>query len=171
MEEVIPEVRPSSSVLFNSPLETGIRALNILNAAYPRSFDLTHLIWFDHLIVHTGDFGGPVSLHPALHQRTGELLVRRRLILESLNLMQQLHFVDVVRDNSGISYRATEEASPFLALMKSSYAKNLEKRAKWLAAEICSLDSKKIEKIVSDRVGKWNVEFDQPIAMDRKVDE
>ena len=34
--------------LFNSPLETGVRAVVVLDAAFPRCFDLAHLTWFDH---------------------------------------------------------------------------------------------------------------------------
>ena len=51
-------------VTFNSPLETGVRAVAILVAAFPQSFDLQRLLAFEHLLVHTGDVGGPPSLHP-----------------------------------------------------------------------------------------------------------
>ena len=51
--------------LFNSPLETGVRSVVLLHAATPRSFDLTHLTWLDHLVVHTQYLpNGPDSLHP-----------------------------------------------------------------------------------------------------------
>jgi len=75
METIIDAQRPNR--LFNSHLETGTRALIILDAAYPRTMDLTRLTWFDHLVVHTEDIGGPQSLHPPLSSRTGELLVMR----------------------------------------------------------------------------------------------
>jgi len=59
--EMIPD---SSAQLFNSPLETGVRSVLLLDVAQPQSFDLTHLTWLDHLVVHTADIGGPASLHP-----------------------------------------------------------------------------------------------------------
>ncbi len=68
--EVVSEL-PKADPLFNSELETGTRAMVILEAAYPRAFDLARLTWFDHLVVHTEDIGGPESLHPALPGRTG----------------------------------------------------------------------------------------------------
>ena len=80
MEAVKREPWPEREPLFNSQLETGTRAMVILNAAYPLALDLARLTWFDHLVVHTEDIGGPPSLHPALPGRTGELLVRRRLV-------------------------------------------------------------------------------------------
>jgi hypothetical protein len=43
---------------FNSPLETGIRALVLLEAFYPRQCDLIEMTWLDHLVVHTADLDG-----------------------------------------------------------------------------------------------------------------
>jgi hypothetical protein len=116
--------------LYNSKLETGTRAMVILDAAYPRALDLARLTWFDHLVVHTEDIGGPPSLHPALPGRTGELLVRRRLVEESLTLMRRLHLVETVHDAHGISYRAGDDASALVGLMRTQYAMALRDRAK-----------------------------------------
>ncbi len=54
---------------FNSPLETGIRSLSILVAAYPASLDIQRLVEMDYLVVHSGDAGGPESLHVPLPRR------------------------------------------------------------------------------------------------------
>lgn len=145
--------------LFNSPLETGVRALVVLNAAYPMMFDLSQLTWLDHLVVHTADIKGPDSLHPDLPHRTGELLVRRHVIEESLILMRRLHLVDVVADDYGIRYQASEEAYPFVELMRSPYAQALKERAKWLAENICTLDAHQLEELVTEKIGRWKVEF------------
>jgi hypothetical protein len=118
--------------LFNSPLETGVRAVIVLDAAFPRCFDLAHLTWFDHLVVHTLDIGGPASLHPDIPQRTGELLVRRRLVEEGLNLMRRVHLVDSHVTERGIVYQAREEASAFTDSLRSNYARALMYRASWL---------------------------------------
>jgi len=145
--------------LFNSPLETGLRAVAVLNASYPRSFDLTQITWFDHLVVHTGDIEGPPSLHPALPHRSGELLVRRRLIEEGLSLMRRLHLVDVFTDANGISYKASDAAPAFLELMRSPYSRLLMERAEWLSTNVCSLDSVEIEALVRRKIGRWSIEF------------
>ena len=109
MEAVTREPRPERQALYNSQLETGTRAMVILDAAYPRALDLAQLTWFDHLVVHTEDIGGPPSLHPALPGRTGELLVRRRLVEESITFMRRLHLVETVADENGIALRANED--------------------------------------------------------------
>ena len=65
MAKEVASARPTGSApLFNSTLETGVRSVVILDALHPRAFDLAHLTWFDHLVVHTSDIGGPGSLHP-----------------------------------------------------------------------------------------------------------
>src|SRR3546814_19886610 len=107
-------MKPSGGArLFNSALETGVRSTLILDAARPRSFDLAHLTWLDHLVVHTADIGGPPSLHPDIPQRDGELLVRRRNVEAGLVLMRRLHILVAHYSEAGISYSATAEASFF----------------------------------------------------------
>ena len=69
---------PDGVLTFNSPIETGVRALILLSEAYPQGFDLQRILEYDYMMVHTGDFeNGPPSIHPALPLRSGELLVRR----------------------------------------------------------------------------------------------
>ena len=96
---------------FNSTLETGIRALVVLDAMYPRRCDLMEMTWLDHLVVHTGDLDGddvPESLHPDLPNRVGELLVRRPLVERSLRLMQQVHLIEVFDTEAGVEFGAGE---------------------------------------------------------------
>lgn len=155
--------------LFNSPLECGIRALVVLNAAYPQRFDLSQLTWFDHLVVHTGDVGGPKSLHPALPHRSGELLVRRKTIEQSLTLMRRLHLVDIIADDGGFIYQASEEAYPFVELMRTPYARAMKERARWLAENICTMDATSIKELVAEKIGRWNVEFNSAAGSLREL--
>jgi hypothetical protein len=145
--------------LFNSALETGVRAVVVLDAAYPRAFDLAQLTWLDHLVVHTADIGGPESLHPDLPQRTGELLVRRRLVEDGLNLMRRLHLINSATTDNGIVYTATDEASALVESMRSSYARELRHRAQWLADYVNKTSADDLAKLVTNRIGRWAVEF------------
>jgi hypothetical protein len=155
-----PAVVSTAPQLFNSPLETGVRAVVVLNAAFPRAFSVAEIAWFDHLVVHTADIGGPASLHPDVPQRSGELLVRRRLIEESLLAMRRLHLVDFVPDeDAGLLYRASEEAVGVVELMRSAYAKALRQRAEWLAENVCSRSRLDLEQLIAARIGKWRIEF------------
>src|SRR6476659_3836971 len=111
MAQDLTDDEGGNSPLFNSSLETGVRAVVVLDAAFPRAFDLSQLTWLDHLVVHTADIGGPDSLHPDIPQRTGELLVRRRVVEDGINLMRRVHLVDAHVTERGILYQAREESS------------------------------------------------------------
>jgi hypothetical protein len=164
MEAVNPPSDNGAS-LFNSPLETGIRALTVLEAFYPRRFDLTEMTWFDHLVVHTSDlsdFAGtlaPDSLHPDLPARAGELFVRRRLVESSLRLVHRAHLVDILHDENGVQFVASEEAPSFLASLKAPYTLELRKRAVWLAEQFRDLRSAEIAELVRKKVGRWTADF------------
>lgn len=159
MDEMTERVR---SHPFNCSLETGIRALVLLEAFHPRHCDLTELTWFDHLVVHTADIQGedvPTSLHPDLPNRTGELLVRRRLVEESLRLMHRVHLVDVVDGTDGISFTASQDAPSFLDLLQAPYTLELKKRAAWMAERFSDMSQASIRALVDDKIGRWTAEF------------
>jgi hypothetical protein len=159
MAQHLTDDEGGNSPLFNSSLETGVRAVVVLDAAFPRAFDLSQLTWLDHLVVHTADIGGPDSLHPDIPQRTGELLVRRRLVEDGLTLMRRLHLVDTNTTDEGIVYSAREEAAPFVESLRSVYARELRKRAEWLARYLSETSAADLAQLISDRIGRWAVEF------------
>jgi hypothetical protein len=156
---VAEKVAASGPQLFNSPLETGIRALAILDAAYPRAFDLSELTWLDHLVVHTADIEGPASLHPDLPHRTGELLVRRHLIEEGLTLMRRQHLIEMQNDARGFLYKASDDGAAVLDLMRTDYTRTLRERARWLAKRIVAMGPGELKALVDEKIGRWSIEF------------
>ncbi|PQZ27057.1 hypothetical protein CQZ93_14795 [Ochrobactrum vermis] len=147
---------------FNSTLETGIRALVVLDALYPRRCDLMEMTWLDHLVVHTGDLGGdgvPESLHPDLPNRVGELLVRRQLIERSLRLMQQVHLIEVFETEAGVEFAAGEDAPSYLDLLRTPYSVALKERASWMARQLCDITTGQLRQSIADRIGRWTAEF------------
>ena len=156
------EDRASSGHPFNSTLETGIRALVVLEAFHPRRCDLMEMTWLDHLVVHTGDLDGedvPKSLHPDLPNRAGELLVRRQLVERSLRVMQQLHLVDVFETETGIEFCASQEASSYVDLLQAPYSQALKVRARWMAQRFAGMATPEIRSLVEARIGRWTAEF------------
>lgn len=152
---------PEKPLLFNSPLETGFRSLLLLNAAQPRAFDLTHLTWLDHLVVHTADLSGPPSLHPDIPQRNGELVVRRQLVEDGLRLMRRLHMIEIQYTGEGVLYSATNEAGVLAQLVRSQYGQQLKRRAEWLIEYLTGADSEFLANLVREKVGRWTIEFHQ----------
>lgn len=147
---------------FNSALETGIRALAILIATYPKAHDLGTLVQYDYLTVHSEDADGPPSLHPPLPLRSGELLVRRGLIEAGLRLMISRSLIRRELSEKGLLYSAEDAAGAFLDNMRSNYIKDLRDRANWVASTFDQLSANELDTVVRRLFEAWTTEF-QPV--------
>lgn len=144
---------------FNSPLETGVRSLAILHAAFPAAFDLQRLVEMDYLVVHSGDAGGPASLHAPLPLRAGELLVRRGLIEKGLILMMSRDLVRRLPAQDGFAYIAGEIAAPFIASMRDEYSLNLKERAIWAVQRFADMPTDEIRGYTHQFFARWASQF------------
>lgn len=144
---------------FNSPLETGVRSLTILVAAYPATFDLQRLIEMDYLVVHSGDAEGPSSLHAPLPLRVGELLVRRGLIEKGLALMMSRGLIRRRSTQEGFRYIADDTAAPFVAALTADYSCRLRVRADWAVKRFQDTSTEDIRRITYRLFAQWSSEF------------
>jgi len=151
---------------FNSPLETGLRALAILVSSYPSSFDLQRLVDFDYIVVHSGDLGGPTSMHAPLPQRASELVVRREIVDAGLTLMMSRGLVARLATADGIQFIATDRASSFLGALSSSYTLQLKDRAEWIASNFAHLGHEQMRGAMRDILKEWSIQF-QPTERPR----
>lgn len=146
-------------ITFNGPLEAGIRAVSILGAAYPQTYDLQRLVALDYLLVHTGDIDGPDNLHPPTPMQSAELLVRRKLVEQSLLLMMTRDLVEREITAEGIKYGAGENAATFLSSVSSSYLLALKDRAAWLVDTLGDLTDEQFKIMMRRFFDKWVEEF------------
>lgn len=146
---------------FNGPLEAGIRAVSILGACYPKTYDLQRLVALDYLLVHTGDVNGPENLHPSTPTHSAELLVRRKLVEQSLLLMMTRDLVAREVTPDGIKYGAGENAATFLSSVTSSYLMALKDRATWLVEAFGSLSDEQFKGVMRRFFDMWVEEFQQ----------
>lgn len=159
------EVRTSSprdpwSMVFNTPLESGLRSAALLLASYPKACDLQRLVQYDYLVVHSGDVeGGPESIHPATPHRSGELLVRRSLVEAGLDLMTRKQVVEQTFTANGIAYVAGEYAAVFLESLTSPYARELQDRASWVIARFQGMSDAELQTYVRQNWASWGSEF------------
>jgi len=144
---------------FNSSLETGVRSLTILMAAYPASYDMQRLVDMDYLVVHSGDVQGPTSLHAPIPLRAGELLIRRELIQQGLLLMMSRGLVERLSLPTGIEYQATDLANSFLSMQSAAYSLMLRECAEWVVAEYQDLTTLEVQQVTRDFLTKWDSEF------------
>ncbi len=144
---------------FNSPLEAGMRTVCVLVPAHPKVFDVQRLVAFDYLVVHSGDMGGPESLHPQLPNRSAELLVRRQIVERGLHLMQHRGLVERQVDTSGIRYRAGELAATFLESLAAPYLSALRVRGHWVSESFGSMNDETLRHTMARVFGRWIEEF------------
>lgn len=147
---------------FNSSLETGIRSLTLLEAVYPKSLDLQRLVEYDYLAVHSGDAGGPESLHAPLPLRTGEILVRRGIIESGLSLMKSRNLAKQIPTKEGIQYYATDATGAFLRALSTPYITRLRKCANWVAEQFGGSSDEELLVITRQLFDKWTTQF-QPV--------
>lgn len=158
MGKVTPDHR-REALPFNSPFETGLRAAAVLVAAYPRALDLQRLVVFDHLCVHTGDVGGPDSLHAPVPMRSAEILVRRQLVERGLLLMMSRGLITRSAEPTGIVYRAGDFAETFLVSLSSTYLAALCDRAEWVVETFADLADEEIRKRTGTVLERWEEQF------------
>ena len=147
---------------FNTPIESGLRLLFVLDQANGQTFDLRRLVSYDYLLVHSGDVeDGPTSLHPAVPFRGSELLVKRELGQAGLDAMFARELLEKRFEPAGICYRATALTRAFLNLLVSPYASALRSRAAWIATRFADYSDVELEKFMTANVGRWGAEFPQ----------
>lgn len=144
---------------FNSALETGVRTLATLVACYPRAHDLSRLVQYDYLVVHSADAGGPPSLHPPLPLRSGELLVRRALVESGLRLMISRSLVRREFGSLGLLYQAEDAAGAFLDMLQAGYTRELRIRASWVSSAFDSLPQADMNSLIRQIFDAWTIEF------------
>lgn len=145
---------------FNSPLECGLRALVLLDAAQFAACDLQRLVFYDYLLVHSGDVPeGPDSIHPPTPLRSGEALVRRHWIERGLVLMISRELVIRNFSAQGILYQASPLTSSFLAYMEEPYTKRLRERAGWVLERFGGYSDHDLVEFFKANLDRWGGEF------------
>jgi hypothetical protein len=146
--------------VFNSPLECGLRAVAVLLEAYPAKFDLQRLVYYDYLLVHSGDIeGGPPSIHPAVPHRSGEIVVRRKLVRQGLDFMMLKSLVCRDFAETGIVYYAGDDAAPFVDMLTTPYVQQLRERAIWLVSQLRDLSEVELSRFIQENWSRWGTEF------------
>lgn len=146
---------------FNSVIECGLRSLVILEHAFPRYYDLQRLVFYDYLLVHSGDAGGPKSIHPATPYRSGEVLVKRHILERGLLLMLSRKLVVREYDKTGIVYQASENATSFMDSLESRYVELLKERAVWVSSTFDEYRDKQLNRFFQDNLERWGSEFER----------
>lgn len=141
---------PRHAPVVPGPFEAGLRALVVLDAFHPRACSREELALLDHVVVHTADFGGPPSLHPAHAGRAGEVSVRWHLIDEGLRMMAALGFAEESRCDGDARHAASGRGRRFVGVLDTGYAHALRERAAWAAGRYGKAESCQVRAILAE---------------------
>jgi hypothetical protein len=152
--------KPRSVSTFNSPFELGVRMVYLLNSMQPAGADLQKLVLLDYAVVYSSDLGGPPSLHTPVPYRGSEYLSRRELIAQGLHLMSTRGLVNVVTDDTGITYFAGDAARAMVGALTAPYLRKLERCCQWAAAAFAELNSRQMTERFALEGHLWGAEFE-----------
>lgn len=156
---------------FNHPIETGIRSLITLSAVFPERCDLQRLIYFDYLLVHSGDLpDGPPSLHPATPHRSGEFITRRETVRQGLHLLSDRDLVSVHYGIDGITYKAEPLGMALTQALQGVYSRRLQVIAAWLAARFHDVSNDDLHTLMQGHVTQWGSEFFREALVRNNID-
>ncbi|MEM5372718.1 ABC-three component system middle component 2 [Paraburkholderia azotifigens] len=146
--------------LFNTPFELGLRMVYLLFALRPGGADLQKLVLLDYAIVYSQDLGGPESLHTPVPYRNAELFSRRERIEQGLYLMSTRGLVDVLLDESGMTYVAGTSSFTMVGSLSSKYWRDLQKRCVWVAERFGNVSTKDLLNLFADSGHLWGAELE-----------
>lgn len=157
--------------IINSQLEVGLRSLIILDSIYPERIDIDRLVIYDYLIIHTEDVGEKYkSLHPSTPHRSGELLVRRQLLQEGINLMESKGLLKRQFLESGIHYSANNLTEPFINYFETEYSRLLRLYAEYIKERFHHLHFSDLKNYVMQNLDEWGGEFENESILRSDID-
>lgn len=124
----------------------------MLVAAFPESMSLDKLVMLDHILVHTGDFGGPQSVHPPSPLRLAEPYVRRDLVRRGLTLFKSRNLTLEIPSEGGFAWRAADRAGPFVEYLSAPYHRRLKEAAAWTWEKFGDRSERALTTMLGDRV-------------------
>lgn len=146
--------------VFNTPLEIGLRALIILNELGNEAIDLNRLIIYDYFVIHSGDFDRRLkNLHPPIPHRSGELIIKRKVMQEGIHLMYSRELLDIEYTSRGIYYKANEVTSAFTSYLNTAYALEISKHSKLVIDKFNGYADEKLNLFINENLQKWGSEF------------
>ncbi|MCJ1688632.1 ABC-three component system middle component 2 [Rathayibacter sp. VKM Ac-2927] len=146
--------------VLNGPLEIGLRLLIILDEVDARSWTVDDVLVLDHMTIHSYDFSGPASLHPAFPLRSADVGARRAAVRQGLELLAHKGLVHIELAPTGIFFTSSEQAHSVAALLESNYAHAVRSRARWLSERLLDDDNFDLEAQIGKIVELWPEEAD-----------
>lgn len=145
--------------IYNTKFELGIRSLMIINK-YSDGIDIESLIILDYLSLHAKVIDTNLkSLHPDNPFYGIELLTKRDLIKESLNLLISKGLIDIKYSVDGIFYIPNGVSNYFLSYFEGIYFNDLNNSINEILNKFKGYSREDLKKYVNDNIELWSGEI------------
>lgn len=142
--------------LLNSPLESSLRIIMILNQFKKSAFSIDEIILLDYYVIHLHDFDSSFnSIHPPIPNRENELLIRRELVISGIQILESRSLIKVNYTEYGIKYSTNELANHFTKYMESPYSYKLSKNIDTISANSVDKILKSVEMLIKRDSELW----------------
>lgn len=149
------------NILYNSPLEVSLRTAVILSNTPEETYDIDRLVIFDYFVLHAKDLDmSQKNLHPSLPFRSSELIIRRKLITEGLEMLVSKGLINIVYNDDGIYYKSNPSTELFANLLISDYALKLKALSEWVIKKYGKLSTNQLASLVNKGIRLWGSEFE-----------
>lgn len=150
----------NDSLLFNTPLELGLRGLYILKVSSPTKCSLERLILLDYLTIYTKDSNASFdSLHPEYPLRAIELFSRREPIKKGLLLMASKGLINIDCEDDGFLYSANVNTNWFVEGLSDEYSDKLLIKATLVEERFRKMSDTELEKFIFTNINSWGKEY------------
>ncbi|QAV19681.1 hypothetical protein PC41400_19225 [Paenibacillus chitinolyticus] len=78
---------------------------------------------------------------------------------KGLELMYSKSLINIIFDEKGISYSASELTKPFLDLFESTYSKKLQNNALWVVGYFSGYSEEEMKFFIERNIDNWGGEF------------
>lgn len=147
--------------LYNTPYEVGVRILILLDEC-KSTLDLQRIVIYDYLILHYGDVDKNYeSLHPSNPFHATELVIKRELVKEGLNLICKKGLIDIEYSSEGFYYHINSMGEGLLEYFESKYFNQMKCFAKVVNKRFDKMVKEELNIYINDNIGKWKGEFDR----------
>ena len=108
--------------LFNTPFETGLRAMLILFATRSQGMTIDRITSYDFMTIYGSDFGvSEKNLHGINHFSFSELTSKRAICSEGVKSFVLDGLISVIRNNDGFLYALTSAGKKYIQSLDSDY--------------------------------------------------
>ena len=108
--------------LFNTPFETGLRAMLILYATHSQGMTIDRITAYDFMTVYGSDFDvSEKNLHGINHFSFSELTSKRAICSEGVKSFVLDGLISVIRNSDGFLYALTSAGKKYIQSLDSDY--------------------------------------------------